>query len=73
MLVQDDGEQDDPPPPNQQQNQRQPSNSEQSRCKRCGAVLEPRKVMTRFGDKPTYDVYVCAACGFIGWVAISQR
>jgi DNA-directed RNA polymerase subunit M/transcription elongation factor TFIIS len=60
----------DAPPPEQQQHQIQPSNPEQRRCKRCGAVLGP-ETTTRFGDQPVYDVYVCAACGFIEWVAVS--
>jgi DNA-directed RNA polymerase subunit M/transcription elongation factor TFIIS len=64
------GEGDDPPP-EQQQHRKQPSDSERKRCKRCGAVLGPETVSTRFGDQPVYEVYVCAACGFIGWIAVS--
>jgi predicted RNA-binding Zn-ribbon protein involved in translation (DUF1610 family) len=65
-----DGDQDDPPP-KQQQHGIQPCNPEPRHCKRCGAVLGPGTVATRFGDQPAYEVYVCAACGFIGWVAVS--
>jgi DNA-directed RNA polymerase subunit M/transcription elongation factor TFIIS len=54
------GNGDQGPPPKQQE----PS----KHCKRCRAVLGPGA--TRFGDKPAYDVYVCAACGFIEWVAV---
>jgi predicted RNA-binding Zn-ribbon protein involved in translation (DUF1610 family) len=63
------GDQDEPPP-RQQQNGIQPNNPEPRRCKRCGAVLGPGTVTTRFGDQPAYEVYVCGACGFIGWVAV---
>jgi hypothetical protein len=57
------------PPPKQQQNQ--PSNPESKHCKKCGSALGSGTVTTRFGVCPAYEAYVCGACGFIGWVAIS--
>jgi hypothetical protein len=65
-----DGDQDGAPP-EQKQHRGEPSGSEPRRCKRCRTVLGPETVKTRFGDRPAYDVYVCAACGFIEWVAVS--
>ena len=62
-----DGGQGDPRPKQQQQS----NNSEPKRCKKCRAVLGPGTVTTRFGDRPAYEVCVCGACGFIGWVAVS--
>jgi RNase P subunit RPR2 len=56
-------------PPKQQQHRMQPNNAEPEHCKKCGAILGPGTV-TRFGFQPAYDVYVCAACGFIEWVAV---
>jgi hypothetical protein len=64
-----EGDQDDPPPEPKQH--RGEPNLEPRRCKRCGAVLGPEAITTRFGNRPAYDVYVCAACGFIEWVAVS--
>jgi hypothetical protein len=63
-----DEDQDDPPP-EPKQHRTQPSKGPR-RCKRCSAVLGPEPT-TRFGDHPAYDVYICAACGFIEWVAVS--
>jgi hypothetical protein len=66
-LIDDSGAGDrNNPPPEQQQQQPQPKNR-----KRCGAALGPGTVTTRFGHQPAYDVYLCAACGFIEWVALS--
>jgi DNA-directed RNA polymerase subunit M/transcription elongation factor TFIIS len=62
-----DGGQDNPPPKQQQQS----NNTEPRHCKKCRAVLGLGTVTTRFGDQPAYEGYVCAACGFIGWVAIA--
>jgi RNase P subunit RPR2 len=62
-----DGGQDDPPPKQQQQS----NNSEPKHCKKCRAVLGLGTVTTRFGERPAYEAYVCATCGFIGWVAVS--
>ena len=55
----DEGQED--PPPNQAP----------KHCRKCGSALGSGTVTTRFGDRPAYDVYVCAACGFIEWVAVS--
>jgi hypothetical protein len=65
-----DGDQDDPPPKQQQQRIR-PARSGLKHCKRCGAGLAPGSIATRFGDQPAYEVYFCAACDFIGWIAVS--
>jgi hypothetical protein len=64
-----EGDQDDPPPDEPKQHRGEP-NSEPRRCKRCGAVLGS-EATTKFGNQPAYDVYLCAACGFIEWVAVS--
>jgi hypothetical protein len=60
-----DGDEDSPP-----LKQQQPSLSEPKHCRRCGTDLGPETVTTRFGDHPIYEAYVCAACDFIGWVAV---
>jgi hypothetical protein len=62
-----DGDQNDPL---LKQQQIHATRSGVKHCKRCGAPLGPGAV-TRFGDCPAYEVYVCAACDFIGWVAVS--
>jgi RNase P subunit RPR2 len=51
---------DDPPP-----------NLEPKHCKKCGTAVGSGTVTTRFGEQPAYDVFVCAGCGFIEWVAVS--
>jgi DNA-directed RNA polymerase subunit M/transcription elongation factor TFIIS len=55
-------------PPKQQQHRIQPNSAEPKNCKKCRAVLGSGT--TRFGHQPAYDVYVCAACGFIEWIAV---
>ena len=38
-------------------------------CKRCGQAIELAAVLPRFGERPTYKIFNCAACGLIDWIA----
>jgi hypothetical protein len=38
-------------------------------CNRCGAMLKLATSLPKRFESPPYDIFRCAACGFIEWVA----
>jgi hypothetical protein len=65
-LIGDSGAGDEDNPPLKRPHRSKPEN-----CERCGAVRGPGTVTRRFGDQSACEVFLCVACGFIEWVAVS--
>ena len=38
-------------------------------CERCGAVAIFAAFIPRFGDRPAYSIFDCAACSALTWIA----
>ena len=43
------------------------------KCEKCSQVTEWLATLPRFGEQPTYDIFRCAACGHVNWVAQEPR
>ena len=39
-------------------------------CDKCrSGGMEPLTILPRLGDRPTFHIFRCIACGFIDWIA----
>jgi hypothetical protein len=38
-------------------------------CEKCGATTELVSFIPRFGDRPAYRIFDCAACKALTWIA----
>lgn len=38
-------------------------------CERCGAAATLATFIPRFGDRPAYRIFDCAACKALTWIA----
>jgi RNase P subunit RPR2 len=43
--------------------------SKDNACKRCGSLIELTTSLPRRLDSPAYEIFRCACCGFVDWVA----
>jgi hypothetical protein len=62
----------DDPPPEPKQHRQEPSNSRPRRAKDA-ALFWDKRPSPQDSVTGTTTIYVCAACGFIQWVAVSTR
>lgn len=53
----------------QEDSKSSPPDADPLPCGKCGGAFDLLTRLPRVGDHPTYQIFHCAACGFVEWIA----